>query len=601
MSRKKLTRVIKKPDSSGYDCVHVINGKTYSNDEIHVLNNVENNIHTREIIDTNTGEIIAEFKTNVISENNSKVFMHANGFEIAKDKNVPREKVLANGKHIIELSQEYSEYLQTSTGSQHDRRGIITVDIDFQLEDSDKSKEEIFEHINSIIAEKINLLVDLKIQKPSAYQIHLTNGHVQLHWVLKEEIQIKKLASRTVYDNGNKRKLYYFQNTNNWGPYMQCLRFLSILMGGDPNFTGWQIKNMFITDETFKNDFITLWLTENNYSINQPADIIRYDFNDLNICVYSFLKDKNSSKTKLVASLLSDKLQNPLYTSLQDELCISNSMKAKLGITKQYKKADIKEGRNQFVRMKTYEVIRAYKNNIEPDTCKRLVKKAFENALKDDGTLPGTKNKSIYSEQDFERDFTGAYYHAITTYNKPIGYTQEQRERSIRQRKSIKNKRHEILLTILEKHPELIPDTKQNCIELRKLIHQVDNTVNIKSNNTISNYKKELGIKKDQKKITHKNYKRLERFWVQRISRQNELISAYNANKNYMSEKSIKEWNKRINDISFENPLKSFKNKMFYKIKSDSDSNDLNYLKSQDIYQSFKSSDTLEKIQILKI
>lgn len=548
MSKIK-THIQKNHAGTGYECLYEFNGVLYPANSIKTFDKLQGNICTRSTYDINTGELLHTSVVDLISRNNSKAYMYKNGFEVAKDKNVPREKKLSNGQHIIDMCKEYSDYLQVSTGSQHDKRGIIAADLDLSIPENESD-------VKSFVLDKLTKYFDrmniLGISLPTSYQIHLTNGHVQMFWVLEDEITIKKFKHKLITDLGITRKVYYFENTGLWSAYRRVQHFYAYLTDGDHNFTGWQIKNMFLTDEVFKDSFHTMWLNDDRYTEEEPENIKTYSFTVLHNEIYDIVK--NPQKTDIFLNIIGhgDIVEQEKEHMICDEFMLSKSVQAKFEIHKEKKNIVISEGRNQFVRMKTYEFVRLYKNNISADRCRRMVKTALNAALKEHGKLPGTKNETPYTETDFERDFSGAYYHAVTTYTSYSGYTDEQRERAKKQLANKKNVAQMALLAVLEEHPELIPSTKPNNEKIAELITEYNPNVIIKSYNTISNYKNELGIKNTQKKLSPKNYKKADKAYRERIVRKIELCNTYKEIKDtmYMSKEQKESWEKRMSTIS---------------------------------------------------
>ncbi len=546
-----------------YVCNISIFGKQFPYSQISrsvVSNGFEN---TKSFFDNTTGEILFEISSNGISENNTKVYNYLNCCEFAKNKNMPRKKIKAGKKHIIELCKENSDYLQASTGSSHDKRGIITVDIDINLPDNVDGKTQIEQYVIGFLEKRFNIVNALGLPLPTSYQIHLTNGHVQLFWVLEKEITIKKLNRKTIYDKNIEREWLYLENTFMWEKYMRVLRFLNVIFGGDPAFTGWQIKNMFLSDEIFKSSFKTIWNNKSSWSENEPKKLLKHDFYMMHELVMSYIEDPKSKKFDILCNCLTnvgiDQIR--LKKFICGELLFDRQDIIRYGVkVDKNRKSDINLGRNQFVRMKTFEIIRAYDNKIPMNKCKVIVRQLLENALREHGTLKGTKNKGSYTDKDFDRDFYATYRYANLTYDKKkcgSGYTDEQRERAEKQKRAKKNARLCILLAFLEENPNLIADNSKNCEELRKLFS--DYGITIKSNNTISSYKRQLSIKKDQKKLSPKNYKKADKGFDERIARQNELNQAFEKQNKMFTHMQRQAWLRRINNLDISKKENSFK------------------------------------------
>lgn len=538
-----------------YECLVHVNGKSYKFENINAISSTSPDglFKTTTAFDTETGEIVYESTKNPISEQNSKAHTYMCSCDFAKSKKIPRIKVKANGKHIVELCKENSEYLQASTGSSHDKRGIVTVDIDTILPNGMNDPKIILEHVTHKLDERLELLRLLNIPLPSAYQVNLKNGHLQMQWFLVKEITIKTL-NYTYVPVGNTnthRKSFYLENLPKWKDYMRATRFLNILFDGDPAFTGWQIKNMFLSDPVFTKSFKTFWNVNGEFVEEQPKRVAATTFKRLYSNIYEYIESTEAPKYKLlrdiaeasgVSTFMLEHLANGAVT-ITDSILLQNGL--------QHRNNDVVSlhfGRNQFTRMKTFEVIRTYRNHINMDDCRKLVKKMLVAAMKRNGVLSGTKNTGPYTEREFERDFRSAYTYAVATYKSLSAYTPEQRERAVSQIKAKKNNRLCMMLVFLEHHSELIPDTAKNAEKLMKLYSEQG--ITIKSRSTISTYKKNLGITKSQRKLSPKNYKFADEGYNQRAKRVNDLLSAYaTIDREMLDKKKLFGWKKRIRDI----------------------------------------------------
>jgi len=538
-----------------YECLVHINGKSYKFENISTtsMTNADGTMKTTTAIDMETGEVVYESTRNPISEQNSKAHTHMCSCDFAKSKKIPRVKVKSDGKHIVELCKENSEYLQASSGSSHDKRGIVTVDIDTVLPNGMNDPEIILRHVTHKLHERLDLLKSLGIPMPSAYQVNLKNGHLQMQWFLFKEITIKMLnySYVPVGDTNTHRKSFYLENLPKWKEYMRATRFLNIMFDGDPAFTGWQIKNMFLSDPVFTKSFKTFWNVNGEFVEEQPRRVAATTFKKLHNSIYEYIESTETKKYKLlhdlaeasgISTFMLEHLANGAVT-ITDTILSQNGIRKKNTET-----VSLHLGRNQFTRMKTFEVIRTFRNHIPIDDCRRIVKRMLVAAMKRNGVLHGTKNTGPYTEREFERDFRSAYLYGVATYKSLSMYTAEQRERAANQIKAKKNHRLCVMLVFLESHSELIPDTAKNAEKLIKLYEEQG--IIIKSRSTISAYKKDLGIAKSQRKLSPKNYKHADEGYNQRAKRVNDLVSAYaTVDREMLDPDKLAGWKKRIRDI----------------------------------------------------
>lgn len=560
MSKDFYYNIIPNESQNDYVCMVNIHGKEYDYENIEYTNTIVDSQKTKRIVDNETGELLLEKTSNCISDNNSMIHSYLKTSDVAKNKNMPRKKVEANGRHIVDIYKQHSDFLQVSTGSSHDKRGIITADIDIRRPDNIKTHRQTKKFVTDYLKKKFEMTSALGFPMPTSYQIHLTNGHVQVFWVLEKEITIKKIACKEVFDHGEKRLEYFLANTDVWNPYMKVLRFMNILYGGDPAFTGWQIKNMFLTDKIFKHSFQTIWNDNGTWSETEPQKIKKHKFNSLLDIVNSFVSNPKDEKFNIMSDLMEGfgTAKNVFREIVCNELMMTQNEKSRFGLdpntitTNKSTHADLNYGRNQFVRMKVFEVVRAYKNHISSEKCKTIVYELLKTALKKYGVLKGTKNKGAYTKKDFDRDFNSTYRYATLTYDKNKchynGYTPEQRERAECQKRTKKNARLSTLLVLLEEHPELIPDTNANSKKLIEFFAEYD--IDIKSVNTISNYKSQLGISKKQTKLSPKNYKKADIGYDERMARIQELNSLYSKlDKSKISDSKNKTWKNRLKNL----------------------------------------------------
>lgn len=560
MSKDFYYNIIPNESQTDYVCKVNIHGKEYDYENIGHSDTIIDTQRTRRTVDNETGEVLSEKTSNCISDNNSTIHSYLNTSDVAKSKNMPRTRVKANNRHIIDICKQCSDFLQVSAGSSHDKRGIIVADIDIRRPDNVKTRRQTKKFVTGYLEKKFEMASALGFPMPTSYQIHLTNGHAQVFWVLEKEITIKKIACKEVFDNGRKRLGYFLANTDVWEQYMKVLRFMNVLYGGDPAFTGWQIKNMFLTDKIFRRSFQTIWNDNGTWSETEPQKIKRHRFQSLLDTVNGFVSDPEDGKFNIMSDLMesSGTAKNVFREIVCNELMMSQNEKTRLGIkpntvtTSKSTRADLNYGRNQFVRMKVFEVVRAYKNHISQEKCKTIVYGLLQSALKKYGVLKGTKNRGAYTKKDFERDFNPTYRYATLTYDENKchcnGYTPEQRERAECQKRTKKNARLSTLLVLLEEHPELTPDTRANSKRLIELF--AGHGITIKSVNTISNYKSQLGISKKQTELSPKNYKKTDIGHDERMARIQELNSFYSKlDKQRMSGPKDKTWKNRLKNL----------------------------------------------------
>lgn len=547
MPRKKHRVIEVNSEKTGYTYFYEYNGVRYAPDSLNEMSYERDAQRTQTVYDKATGEILDSYSYDVVSAANSRTHLHYSGFDIAKDKTVPREIVPANGKPAIDLCRQYSDYIQVSAGSTHAKRGIVVCDIDLEMP---SSKVDTIDYVQSVMEKHFKNMEILGVSKPTSYQIHLTNGHVQAFWVLENEIFIKRQVTDFRIYAQVERKYYELVEVRANIEYHRLLSFYAYLMGGDQNYTGWQIKNMFISDEIFKDSFKTFWLDGDKYTDVEPQNMVKYAFQDLHKEIYGIISSPD--KTDAFYNIIGK--PKPTKEEETDIICnkykLSKTVQKKFNIVKKNKEINVLEGRNQFVRRKTFEFIRIYKNKLEMSRCRELVRAALNDALRKYGRLAGTKNNSPYTEREFERDFTGAYNYGVATYNPYRGYTDEQRRRAWKQAHDKKNVAQMAVLAILEEHPELIPSTRSNNKKIIELIPEYNPNVKIKATNTIANYKKELGIKNTQKKLSPKNYKKTDKAYHARILRKHELRNTYiRKDETKITEHKKREWIKRISAI----------------------------------------------------
>lgn len=506
-------------DGSDYTCVVCTKNGVYDRKDIHTKVSRADGMKTTTLIDTTTGEVLYTRSVDLVSDANSKFHIYSTCTDFAKSKSVPRIKVKSDGKHIIDLIRDYRNYLQCSTGSTHRTRGIIAVDIDRMCGDGSVGS------IRSEIEERLLVCRDLNVPMPSSYQIHKTNGHVQLFWVLDEEVTIHDVRTKKILCNGGVEKsAYTFIKNDTWGRYINAMRFLSTVLGGDPQFTGWQIKNMFFTPDVnemvFFGEFCTIWRDGGDWTETEPVNVETCSFESIDKVVDVFMTEPTDELVENLKDIVSEHggSRNSVVCGLR--LCSGFRMSAEAKSFYNVTESDIDDscdanfradadvanmGRNQFVRMKTLEVIRRKHNKVAREWCRSVVKREFDKAVAD-GIIKGTfDHEREYTESDFDRDFDSTYDYGVNNY-KSMQWSDEQRATAANTNRSKKTRRLALLIGILEKHPNLIRNTARNNREIIGMFKD-EYGIDIKTVNTVSNYKRELKLKDRQKKVGKGNYR----------------------------------------------------------------------------------------------
>lgn len=510
--------IIPNAERSDYTCLVRTQNGVYDRKDIHTKVSRADGKKTTVLIDVNTGEVLYTRSRNLVSEQNSKFHIYSTCTDFAKSKNVPRVKVKSEGRHIIDLIKEHRNYLQCSTGSTHRTRGIIAVDIDRMCGCGD------MDSIRREIEERLCVCGDLGVPMPSSYQVHKTNGHVQLFWVLDNEITINEVKTVNVDCGGEKKAAYSFIKNENWGRYINAMRFLSTVLGGDPQFTGWQIKNMFFTPDVnemvFFGEFCTIWRNGDCWTETEPTKVETCTFESIDSVVDVFMTNPSDELLGNLMEIVSKHGGSRDSVVFGLKMCSGFRMSADAKSFYNVSESDVDEscdanfrvdaemvnmGRNQFVRMKTLEVIRRKQGKVSREWCYAVVKREFDKAVRD-GIIKGTfDHEREYTESDFDRDFDSTYDYGVNNY-KSMQWSDEQRDTAAKTNRSKKTRKLALLIGILEEHPNLIRNTAKNNREIIDIFKELYD-IEIKTVNTVSNYKRELKLKDKQKKVGKRNYR----------------------------------------------------------------------------------------------
>ena len=474
------------------------------------------------------GSVVSKRKKSKRNPSKTKCWLFNHTNNIAKDKDLSRELCLHKYNNIIEYFEDKSEYLQVSAGLDHSVREDVVVDIDdfFEGYDSRETFEKT-EMVQKKLKNKFKILKELGLPLPSMFQIHIKNGHTQLHYILEKEIKIYNayVDSKNIFV---KEQLPY------WNRYRDVLTFIAYLFDGDLMYTGWQIKNPYISDKEYINDFITYWNVKDTYHpiVSSKTPIKTYKFDDLYSIVEDYFVEDMGKYEKLYKVLNerkgvgSDKLfdfacrnincfntKNKLFKNIpQAKRKLLKNKNEKLA-KKEYNEYWRSLSRNSFTREYTMKLIRDSRNNIGKNECKSRVKNQLNAMLGECGYLNGTVKRDEYSVEEFERDFSGAYQYATTTYDENYAvWSNEDRQKSINIKKNKKYSCVIKLLLALVEHPNLINDNTKNNDTLCVL-------VGVKSRRSISNYKRELGI------LPKTNYAKLPETWKSFFSKLNEYVA----------------------------------------------------------------------------
>lgn len=182
------------------------------------------------------------------SFNNREVYRKANTMPCAANKNDKRKSVTTSKySDIREFYKEYSEYKYVAAGLNSTVRQYIVIDID----DSDRTSDEIAREIEKIIG-----------KKPNVIKVNPLNGHKQAGLFLDCQIVVKHIE---IDDLGYAT----LTNTTSHNDYLNLVRALnSAIPGGDVCYTGYVCQNPYndpentITyhDELFNPDVLLVQL-----------------------------------------------------------------------------------------------------------------------------------------------------------------------------------------------------------------------------------------------------------------------------------------------------------------------------------------------------
>lgn len=483
-------------------------------------------------INKENGSVVSKRKKTKKNSSKTKCWLFNNTSNIAKDKDLSRELCRGNYNNIVDYFEDKSEYLQVSAGLNHSVREDVVVDIDdfFEGYDSRETFEKT-EMVQKKLKNKFKILKELGLPLPSMFQIHIKNGHAQLHYILEKEIKIYN-----AYVDG--KNVFVKEQLPYWKKYRDVLTFIAYLFDGDLMYTGWQIKNPYISDPEYINDFMTYWNVKDTFHpiVSSKTPVKTYKFDELYSIVEDYFSENADKYEKLYKTLNERKgvgmdslfdfacknmncfnEKNKLFKSIPKEKRKSLAERNKTLIDHEYKGYNDEYwkslSRNRFTREYTLKLVRDSRNNIEKNECKQRVRNQLNFMLGKFGYLDGTLKRDDYSDIEFERDFNGAYQHATSTYDENYAvWSDEDRKKSIDTKKNKKYSCIIKLLLVLLEHPNLINDNTNNNNTLCSL-------VGVKSRRSISNYKRELGI------MPKTNYNELPDTWKLHFSKLHEYVS----------------------------------------------------------------------------
>ena len=455
-----------------------------------------------------TGEELFKRKATRKNSIKTKCWIYNNTNNVAKDKSLVRVNQHQNYNNIMQYFEQNSEYLQVSAGLNHTVREDVVVDIDDFIGNWETKKDyEKTSIVHSKLKKKFKVLNELGFPLPSLFQIHIKNGHAQLHYILEKSVKVYKIYQ-------SKRGVLVYEKTEDWYKYRDIIRFVAYILDGDLMFTGWQIKNPCISDERISNDFITYWNIDGTFMpiIPPSAGCSVIGFSELYENVKKYMDFKNPDNyAKLYGVLKKNKGvgNDDLFRFASYNMNCFNGDETFFGVNVLSKRSELSTtnkksencdklldehmywkslSRNEFTRKYAMKLVRDSKNTIDMETAKVLVWKKLNSMLGSDGCLDGTVRRETYGDSEFERDFTGAFTYAKNTYNKEYGgWNEKDRKTSLASRQYKKGLCIIKLFLEIHKNKNLALDTLENNKVLCKAI-------GVKSVRTVSNYKKELGL-----------------------------------------------------------------------------------------------------------
>lgn len=457
--------------------------------------------------DRETGEYVFRRKTSRRSSSKTKCWLYNNTSNVAKDKSLHRVNRRQDYGSIMEYFDDNSEYLQVSAGLNHCVREDIVVDIDDFIGDFEtKADYERTRVVHSRLKKRFAVLSDLGFPLPSLFQIHITNGHAQLHYILEYPVKVYHIYQ-------NSRGVLVYRKTPEWYKYRDLIRFTAYLLDGDMMFTGWQIKNPCISDGRLSDDFITYWNAGGAFMpfMRPSCGCVRHCFDDLHSCMAKFMDFRNSEEYARLYSVLNRRKgvgSDELFRFASSHMNCFNDREAVFGL-RESRSAELRKAnadaerrdrmvdelcywrslsRNAFTREYTMKLIRDSKNTIEMDAARSVVWNKLNSITGDDGCLDGTIRREEYCDAEFERDFCGAFTYARDTYSKEYGgWCDKDRSRSAETRRYARCMKMIRMFLCIKDNAEMAADTLAGNAALCPVI-------GVRSVRTVSSYKRELGI-----------------------------------------------------------------------------------------------------------
>lgn len=477
----KKTAVPKK-DGSGYENAVVVNGVTYRTEElVQTSAKTQNGVVTT--VSKTDGSVVYTYMENAKSPKYD-IWKIACTSDVAKDKEINRRYVVKENIDIIEYFKRCSEYLQVSTGLCHLEREVVVVDIDEHFDD--------FETAKNAAVEKTEILNELGVGHPSMFQIHLDNLHIQMYYILSKPLVVEEIKI--------KQKKHVRVSLPQKDEYIMAYKFMASAVGGDTRFSGWQIKNPFVSDTLFANRFVTYFYNNGKYTTDKKQEYYtKHNFDDICGAIKEYFKEDGVAKlTKLKGRVnIADKVFEFVKKGMGEKIVLENKHHSGKAEMKTVHKISgcLKAGdpdywksmsRNEFTIKFTLMAIRESNGKMEKVECMNYVWNALQNICNSDGTLNGTKNRGAYTAKEFENTFNGAYTHGIDTFSPMHGFTEEDREKSAFARQQGKNAKLIKLYDFLTANPKYIDNSTKINKELSKLTST--------SPSTLKSYKNKLGI-----------------------------------------------------------------------------------------------------------
>ena len=516
-----------------------------------------------------TGEVLYSVKRSTLGRNKSKCWLDNNTSNVAKDKMLKRVNVKQDCSDILEYFDKYSDYMQVSAGLNHTVREDIIVDIDDFVElDPAREYDENVTAMQMAIRKKMGILFELGIPMPSMFQIHTRNGHAQLHYILDRSVKVYN-----IYVDG-KSGILMERKTADWDRYRDVLRFFAFLLGGDQHYTGWQIKNPCVTDPVFVNEFITYWNDGRDFcSIVKPGYVRKYAFDDLYSYVDRYVGKGVADNYDRFLSVLFRRgvaesepaFLEYAYNTLKcfasgngfaRKKCsgmvssIGRDVTSMESSERAHRERSYLENlsRNGFVREYTIGLVRKSRNTIDREWCRKEVRGALRDIIGDIGYMNGTVNKGDYSDDEFDRDFNGAYDYATANYDESVSqWTDTDRERSLEYRRMRKYSRMVALVSFLLDNPERVDDNNANN-------KAGADAAGLKSARTVSSYKRELGISGSGNDGVPESAW----LWFSDIGRYREYCEMLESMRERVksdSDKVVEGWARRIADLGYDRVL----------------------------------------------